>query len=149
MTAAIPDEDGRVRVVVCDDDELFADALRTTLASDPRLEVVGVAPDGQKALELVRSAPDVDVLLLDIEMPQMDGIDTLRALHEWPRRPAVMMLTGVTDGDVIKRAEHAGPDAFLRKSVDPEEVINGILIVRELVRAARGARAADSDQQAS
>ena len=136
MSAATPAEQGRVRVLVCDDDRLFADALSSTLAADPRIEVVGVARDGQQALERVRTDPRVDVLLLDIEMPQMDGVETLRALRETPQRPAVMVLTSVADNDVIRRVEEEGPDAFLRKSVDPDEVINGILIVRELARAA-------------
>jgi CheY-like chemotaxis protein len=115
---------------------LFAQALVETLTGDVRLEVVGVARHGREALELARAPGAVDVVLLDIEMPQMDGIETLRSLQGWPQRPAVMMLTGITDSEVIKRAEAEGPDAFLRKSVDPEEVINGILIIRELVRAA-------------
>ena len=123
-------------MLVCDDDELFTQALVETLSSDGRLEVVGVARHGAEALELARAPGAVDVLLLDIEMPHMDGIETLRTLQEWPERPAVMMLTGITDDEVIKRAEEEGPDAFLRKSVDPEEVINGILITRELVRVA-------------
>jgi CheY-like chemotaxis protein len=129
-----------IRVLVCDDDELFAQALAETLSRDVRLEVVAVARHGGEALALAKAGV-VDVLLLDIEMPQIDGIETLRRLREWPQRPAVMMLTGITDSEVIKRAEEEGPDAFLRKSVDPEEVIDGILIVRELVRAAALARA--------
>ena len=141
MSAAGITVDEPIRVLVCDDDELFAQALVETLTGDDRLEVVGVARHGRAALELARAPSAVDVVLLDIEMPQMDGIETLRALREWPQRPAVMMLTGLTDSEVIKRAEEEGPDAFLRKSVDPEEVINGILIIRELVRAATPATA--------
>jgi len=136
VSAADPSVEEPVRVLVCDDDELFAQALAETLSRDARLDVVGVARHGREALELAREPASVDVVLLDIEMPQMDGIETLRALREWPRRPAVMILTGVSDPDVIKRAEEGSPDGFLRKSVDPDEVINGILIICELVRAA-------------
>lgn len=136
MAAADPAVEEPIRVLVCDDDELFAQALAETLSRDARLEVVGVARHGREALEFAQTAGAVDVVLLDIEMPQVDGIETLRTLNEWPQRPAVMMLTGITDSEVIKRAEQEVPDAFLRKSVDPEEVIDGILIVRELVRAA-------------
>lgn len=131
-----------VRVLVCDDDDLFARALAETLSHDARLDVVGVARHGREALELARPPADVDVLLLDIEMPQMDGIETMRALNGWPERPAVMILTGVADDDVVTRAQAEQPDGFLRKSVEPDEVINGVLIVRELVRARAVASAA-------
>jgi DNA-binding NarL/FixJ family response regulator len=136
VAAADPAVEEPIRVLVCDDDELFAQALAETLSRDARLEVVGVARHGREALEFAQTAGAVDVVLLDIEMPQVDGIETLRTLNEWPQRPAVMMLTGITDSEVIKRAEQEVPDAFLRKSVDPEEVVDGILIIRELVRAA-------------
>lgn len=136
VTAASSVEKAPLRVVVCDDDELFAEGLSEALSRDARVDVVGVAHDGKQALELVHRDSAVDVLLLDIEMPRMDGIETLRVLRQEPRRPAVMMLTGVTDSDLIERAHAEGPDAFLRKSVDAEEVTNGVLIVCELVRAA-------------
>jgi DNA-binding NarL/FixJ family response regulator len=135
VTAASEIDEKRTRVLICDDDEWFSQALAETLSRDDRLEVVGLTHNGREALDLLQ-ADGADVLLLDIEMPQMDGIETLRALRTSATRPAVLMLTGVTDSDVIRRAEEEGPDAFLRKSVDSEEVVNGILIVRELVRTA-------------
>src|SRR6266540_655239 len=110
------------------------EALSTTLSAEPQFEVVCVASDGREALELARGLAPVDVILLDIQMPRMDGIETLQALRDWPQRPAVMMLTGIADTDVIERAQREAPDAFLRKSVDPDEVINGILIIRQKVR---------------
>ncbi|SRR6266508_4607532 len=136
MGAAEHRDEDRIRVLVCDDDQLFAEALSTTLSAEPQFEVVGVASDGREALELARGLAPVDVILLDIQMPRMDGIETLQALRDWPQRPAVMMLTGIADTDVIERAQREAPDAFLRKSVDPDEVINGILIIRQMVRAA-------------
>jgi DNA-binding NarL/FixJ family response regulator len=137
VTAATSVQDGPVRVLVCDDDALFAEALSTTLAADQRLEVIGVAHDGREALEIIRTDTNIDVVLLDVDMPRMNGIETLRALRAAPTpSPAVIILTGATDNELIKRIHSEGPDGFLRKTVDPQEVINGVLIIRELVRAA-------------
>jgi DNA-binding NarL/FixJ family response regulator len=129
-------QEERIRVLVCDDNAPFAQALSVMLSAEPQLEVAGVARDGEEALRLAEALAPVDVILLDIEMPGMGGIEVLRVLRGWKQRPAVMMLTGVSDSDVIERAQREQPDAFLRKSVDPDEMVTGILIIGQMVRAA-------------
>jgi DNA-binding NarL/FixJ family response regulator len=79
--------------------------------------------------------------LLDIDMPRMDGIEALAAFRKARQPAALVMLTGVEEHDVIRQARRSGPDGFLLKSVDPEEVINGILIIGHLCRNARSSRA--------
>jgi DNA-binding NarL/FixJ family response regulator len=141
VAVAEPAIKNRLRVLICDDDAVFVEALRVTLAAEPELEVVGVARDGLEALELAESLAPLDVILLDIEMPRMDGIQTLAAFRKARQPAALVMLTGIEDHDVIRQARSSGPDGFLLKSIDPDEITNGILIIGHLCRNARIARA--------
>jgi DNA-binding NarL/FixJ family response regulator len=102
--------------------------------------VAGVARDGVEALELAETLAPLDVILLDIEMPRMDGVQTLAALRKARQPAALVMLTGVDDHDVIRQARSSGPDGFLLKSIEPDEITNGILIIGHLCRSARAAR---------
>ena len=111
------------------------------LAAEPELEVAGVARDGVEALELVDTLAPLDVILLDIEMPRMDGIQTLAALRKAKQPAALVMLTGIGDEDVIGQARSSGPDGFLLKSIEPDEIVNGVLLIGHLCRNARLARA--------
>ena len=140
MAVAEPAIKNRLRVLICDDDAGFVEALRATLAAEPELEVAGVARDGLEAVELAEKLAPLDVILLDIEMPRMDGIQALAALRKAREPAALVMLTGVDDHDVIRQARSSGPDGFLLKSIEPDEITNGILIIGHLCRSARAAR---------
>jgi DNA-binding NarL/FixJ family response regulator len=140
VALAEPATKTRLRVLICDDDPVFVEALRATLATEPELEVVGAARDGVEALELAETLAPLDVILLDIEMPRLDGIQTLAAFRKAKQPAALVMLTGVDDHDVIRQARRSGPDGFLLKSIDPDEIVNGILIIGHLCRNARISR---------
>jgi DNA-binding NarL/FixJ family response regulator len=112
-------------VLICDDDAGFVEALRATLAAEPEIEVAGVARDGLEALELAESLAPLDVILLDIEMPRMDGIQTLAALRKRRQPAALVMLTGIEDHEVIGQARRSGPDGFLLKSIEPDRSTTG------------------------
>jgi DNA-binding NarL/FixJ family response regulator len=140
VALAEPATKTRLRVLICDDDAGFVEALRATLATEPELEVVGAARDGVEALELAETLAPLDVILLDIEMPRLDGIQTLAAFRKAKQPAALVMLTGVDDHDVIRQARKSGPDGFLLKSIDPDEIVNGILIIGHLCRNARISR---------
>lgn len=140
MAVAEPVIKNRLRVLICDDDAGFVEALRATLAAEPELEVAGVARDGLEAVELAEKLAPLDVILLDIEMPRMDGIQALAALRKAREPAALVMLTGVDDHDVIRQARSSGPDGFLLKSIEPDEITNGILIIGHLCRSARASR---------
>ena len=127
----------RLRVLIVDDDGGYVEALTATLANEPELEIVGSAADGVEALEAARTLAPLDLILLDIEMPRMDGIETLRELRKAREQAAIVMLTGTTNHDVLGHARRQGPDGFLLKSLDPDEIVNGILIIGHLVRNAR------------
>ena len=94
-----------IRVAVVDDQILFTETLKILLAADPGIEVVGVLSSGPELLRLVRAQP-VDVILVDVDMPGMSGLDTVRALARIPRAAAarIIMLTVVTTPGVVRAA---------------------------------------------
>jgi DNA-binding NarL/FixJ family response regulator len=120
----------RVRVLIVDDDDLMRAGLRSVLASDDSIEVVGEAADGRAALESTRrSRPDV--VLMDVRMPDLDGIAATREVLAASPDVKVVILTTFEDDDYIFGALSAGASGFLLKRTRPEELISGIRTVAE------------------
>ncbi|MCX8024505.1 MAG: response regulator transcription factor [Thermanaerothrix sp.] len=117
-----------VRVVVVDDHSLFRRGLIELLRDMPEIKVVGEAGNGQEALELIRYAMP-DVVLLDINMPHMDGLRTLEALRRSSSSPKVLMLTVSQHEEDLMQAIRSGADGYLLKNVEPEELRKAILRV--------------------
>ena len=117
-----------VRVVVVDDHALFRRGLIELLRDMPELKVVGEAGNGQEALEVIRHAMP-DVVLLDINMPHMDGLRTLEVLRKIPSSPKVLMLTVSQHEEDLIQAIRSGADGYLLKNVEPEELRKAILCV--------------------
>ncbi|AOH45367.1 DNA-binding response regulator [Cutibacterium modestum] len=112
-----------VRVLLVDDDTLVRKALRQILEATNDLEVVGEAGDGDEA---VRHAHQADVVLMDLRMPGMGGVEaTSRIIHS-PSPPKVVVLTTVTADAAIIDAIHAGASGFLLKTSSPEEIVNTV-----------------------
>jgi two-component system chemotaxis response regulator CheB len=86
------------RVLLADDSAVFRRFLYALLVADPRVEIVGEARDGRQAVEMAR-ATRPDVLTLDVDMPVMGGIEVLDALLAFDPRPAVIMVSRLTDAD--------------------------------------------------
>jgi DNA-binding NarL/FixJ family response regulator len=101
-------------VLVVDDHPLFAKTLLAVLSGDPELDVIGVAADGQEALSLTRLL-DPDVIALDLQMPVMNGFETLRRLRGRDARAAVVVLTASDSRDDERRAYELSADGFLTK----------------------------------
>src|SRR5436190_9305151 len=91
-----------IRVLIADDHRLFAEALEAILAVDDRVEVVGRARDGLEAVELAASLQP-DVVLMDINMPVMDGIEAVRKIRAAGGGPSVLMLTGSNSRSDVDR----------------------------------------------
>jgi DNA-binding NarL/FixJ family response regulator len=124
---------GAVRVLLVDDDALVRSGLRMMLAGAERIEVVGEADDGRGVLAAVdRHRPDV--VLMDIRMPQLDGIAATRLLRAQPAAPAVVVLTTFDADELVLRALRAGAAGFLLKDTPPAEIVRAI----ELVHAGDG-----------
>lgn len=119
----MPDGRRPVRIAIADDHEIFRDGLRRLLESEPGFSVVAEASDG---LEAVRAARDVkpDVLLLDVSMPRMGGLETLHAPEV--RAIRVILLTAAIDSRELLRAVQAGVRGVVLKDCATRELIDGI-----------------------
>jgi DNA-binding NarL/FixJ family response regulator len=114
-----------IRLLIADDHPLVRDALTTLLAGVEDIEVVGTVADGREAVE-VALATSPDVVLMDLEMPELNGMDATRALHEAGSDARVVVLTTFSDRDRILGALDAGALGYLLKDAEPEEIIRGV-----------------------
>ena len=117
-----------VRVLLVDDDALVRAGLRLILSSAGDIEVVGEADDGADAVAAVRQHRP-DVVLMDIRMPQMDGIKATAALRRLDPPPQVVVLTTFQADDHVVAALRAGASGFLVKDTPPAEIINAVRLV--------------------
>jgi len=116
-----------VRVLVADDHQLMREGTAALLAADERVEVVGLARDGREALALAeRRAPDV--VLLDLNMPELDGLEACARLREGGG-PEVLMLTVSDEEPDLYAALRVGAAGYLTKDVPPAELIEAVLAV--------------------
>jgi DNA-binding NarL/FixJ family response regulator len=118
-----------IRVLLVDDDALVRSGLRMLLAgAADRIEVVGEAGDGRGVLPAVdRHRPDV--VLMDIRMPQLDGIAATRLLRAQPAPPAVLVLSTFDADELVLQALRAGAAGFLLKDTPPAEIVRAIELV--------------------
>jgi DNA-binding NarL/FixJ family response regulator len=119
-----------IRVVIADDQALVRLGLRVLLETEDDLELVGEAADGREALEMIRrTRPDVAVL--DVRMPQVDGIEALRVITNEPALSGtkVVVLTTFELDDYVFAALQSGASAFLVKDADPSELLRAVRVV--------------------
>jgi DNA-binding NarL/FixJ family response regulator len=113
------------RVLIADDDHLIRAGLVELLAADPTIEVVGQASTGREALERTRRL-DPDVVLMDVRMPDLDGVAATHELTHAAARSRVLILTTFEQDDYIFGALRAGASGFLLKRTRPEELIAAV-----------------------
>jgi DNA-binding NarL/FixJ family response regulator len=112
-------------VLVVDDDDLMRAGLRSVLASDPGIEVVGEAADGRDAIYRTR-LHEPDVVLMDVRMPDLDGISATRELLAAFPQVRVLIVTTFEQDDYIFGALSAGASGFLLKRTRPEDLVAGV-----------------------
>jgi DNA-binding NarL/FixJ family response regulator len=117
-----------VRVLIADDHRLFAEALEAILATDDRIELVGLAGDGEEAVRLAGERRP-DVILMDISMPLMDGIDAARQIRAADGDVSILMLTGSNARTDVDRARKAGASGYVTKDRIAAELVQAILEV--------------------
>jgi DNA-binding NarL/FixJ family response regulator len=114
-----------IRVLLADDHAVVRTGLERLIAATEDLEVVGAAADGAEAVELAgRHTPDV--VLMDLEMPRVDGIEATRRILAGESGAHVVVLTSFSDRDRILDALDAGAVGYLLKDAEPEELLRGI-----------------------
>jgi DNA-binding NarL/FixJ family response regulator len=114
-----------IRVLLVDDDDLMRAGLKAVLSSDAAVEVVGEAADGRAAVERVRTHMP-DLVLMDVRMPDLDGIAATREVLAASPQVKVVILTTFEQEDYIFGALHAGASGFLLKRTSPEELLAAI-----------------------
>jgi DNA-binding NarL/FixJ family response regulator len=117
---------GAIRVLIADDHRLFAEALEAILGVDDRIAVVGHASDGQEAIDLVRELTP-DVVLMDISMPVLDGIEAAQRIREQVDHVSILMLTGSSSRADVERARAAGAAGYITKDRVAAELIDTIV----------------------
>ena len=117
-----------VKILIADDQVLLSRALATILGSQPDLEVVATVHDGQAAVDTVVHTP-VDLVLMDVRMPKLDGVAALKKIRAKPNPPKIVMLTTFNVPDTVKAALTAGANGFLLKDADPETLIESVRTV--------------------
>jgi DNA-binding NarL/FixJ family response regulator len=115
-----------VRVVIVDDHRLFVDALALLLGHDDRLDVVGTASDGPTAIDLAVDGK-AEVAVIDVRMPEVDGIETAKRLRARSPDTSVILVTGIDDPDVTKEALAAGAVALLKKGALHDQLKEAIV----------------------
>ena len=103
-----------LRVVVADDDPGFAEFLATIVDANERYEVIGIAADGEEAVQL-SVWQDADVVLMDIDMPKIDGLQAMQLLRKGKPRTCVLLVSGLDD-ERVEEAKAAGAFAYIPKS---------------------------------
>lgn len=120
--------DERIRLCIVDDHSFIRDSLHTILDGQEDLEVVGVAEDGEQAVELCRSL-NPDLILMDLEMPNQDGIRATQIIKEtWPDI-RVLILSTFQDTERAKEIMRSGADGYLLKSIESRELAETIRLV--------------------
>ncbi|MGW2365938.1 response regulator [Streptomyces sp. NPDC001667] len=121
-----------IKVIIVDDQAMVRAGFAALLAAQSDIDVVGDAPDGRQGVELSRRAHP-DVVLMDVRMPEMDGLEAARRLLDPPpgvtHRPKVLMLTTFDVDDYVYEALRAGASGFLLKDAPPADLISAVRVV--------------------
>ncbi len=117
-----------IRVLVADDQPLVRSGFRMVLEQRDDLELTGEASDGEEAVELAHEL-DPDVILMDVRMPNLDGVEATRRLVDEGMRARILVLTTFDLDEYVYAAIRAGASGFLLKDVEPEELVDAIRVV--------------------
>jgi DNA-binding NarL/FixJ family response regulator len=114
-----------IRVIICDDQTVVREGLAAILSTDPGIEVVGLASNGREALDLLQET-QADVVLMDLKMPVMNGVQTTQHLRRLHPEVNVLILTTYADDQWVLDAVRAGAAGYLLKDTRRDELIGAI-----------------------
>jgi len=118
--------DDIIKVAIADDHKIFRDGIKMALSGKKYLRIIWEAEDGKDLMHKMRLKMP-DVLLMDIRMPEMDGVNAISLLRKEFEQVKVIVLTMYDDQEMITRMMEMGANAYLTKTSDPEEIYNAIL----------------------
>ena len=117
-----------IKVLIADDHVFYREGVRALLSNVPEVEVIGEANNGEEAIAQA-NAVKPDVILMDLKMPDMNGIDATRHIHEANPNIGVLVITMFDDDDSVFAAMRAGARGYLLKDADKDEVVRAIVAV--------------------
>jgi DNA-binding NarL/FixJ family response regulator len=123
-----------VRVVIVDDHRLFVDALALLLGHDERLDVIGTASDGLTAIDIAVDG-GAEVAVIDVRMPEIDGIETAKRLRRRSPETSVILVTGLDDAQIAADARAAGAVALLKKGALHDQLKEAIVAAAQSSRS--------------
>ncbi|MBE8722523.1 response regulator transcription factor [Sphingobacterium pedocola] len=118
-----------IKIMLADDHKLVRDGIRLLLESQEDIEIVGVATNGQDVLKLLDEGLQPDILLSDISMEPLDGIELAKIISKFEIRPAIIILSMMDNEQYIARSFESGVSAYLVKNVNSEELLSAIRYV--------------------
>jgi DNA-binding NarL/FixJ family response regulator len=121
-------ENGKIRIMLADDHPLFIEGLSMMLRREPDFELCGIANNGREVLEMLPTN-NPDLILLDINMPKMNGLETIKYIKQSYPAVKIVMLSGYFDDAIIKEAKLKGANGYLLKSSQKDELIQTIKMV--------------------
>jgi DNA-binding NarL/FixJ family response regulator len=121
-------ENEKIRIMLADDHPLFIEGLTMMLRREPGFELCGIANNGREVLEMLPSTKP-DLILLDINMPKMNGLETIKYIKQSYPTVKIVMLSGYFDDAIIKEAKLKGANGYLLKSSQQDELIQTIKMV--------------------
>ena len=127
-TQPVTSDQRRVRVVVADDHPLFREGIVRAVRDRPEFELVGEAADGRAALDEIRRL-EPDVAVIDVKMPELDGLQVLNALQRDGSKTRVVLLSAFLDGAVVFQAVAAGAAAYLSKDAERRDICEAVAAV--------------------
>jgi len=118
-----------ITIIIADDQKLFATSLKSVLENDDKeLSVIGIAGNGKEAVDLAGQLKP-DLILMDVRMPIMDGVEAVRIIHQRLPEIKIIMLTTYGDDEFVNQAILHGSVGYLLKDIEPQELIVSIRAV--------------------
>jgi DNA-binding NarL/FixJ family response regulator len=121
-------ENEKIRIMLADDHPLFIEGLSMMLRREPDFELCGIANNGREVLDMLPTTKP-DLILLDINMPKMNGLETIKYIRQSYPNVKIVMLSGYFDEAIIKEAKIKGANGYLLKSSQRDELIHTIKMV--------------------
>jgi two-component system response regulator NreC len=115
----------KIRILICDDHTLFVEGVKAMLRNELSLEIVGEARDGRQAVELVKQLKP-DIILMDVSMPDMNGFDATRRVHEFDSNVKILMLTMHDEEELVARCLEAGAAGYIMKDAPASQLLYAI-----------------------